>query len=97
MKTPEGWEKDDICEYLDSIGAWYIRPATYGYGKSGIPDILALFRGRWIAIEVKRPGKEPTPLQKRRMAEILDNGGFSFWGTADKVISELEDARRFWL
>lgn len=89
MKTPEGYEKDEICKYLDSIGAWYVRPMTYGYGRSGIPDIIACINGRFWGIEVKREGKLPTVLQERRMAEITKVGGCVAWGTADKVIGKL--------
>ncbi len=93
MKTPEAYEKAEICKYLDSIGAWYCKPATYGFGKSGVPDIIACLHGEFFAIEVKREGKAPTTLQKRRMDEIRDAGGVAFWGTAEKVIVELADWR----
>jgi hypothetical protein len=89
MRTPEGYEKDDICKYLDSIGAWYCKPATYGFGKSGIPDIIACYAGKFISIEVKREGKAPTAIQTRRMEEISKSGGITLWGTAEKVINEI--------
>ena len=88
MKTPEGYEKDDIKKYLDKIGAWYFCPLMAGYGKSGVPDIIGCFRSTFFAVEVKRPGKTPTPIQKRRMAEIRAANGVTFWGTAEKVIAE---------
>lgn len=97
MRTPEGYEKAEICKYLDSIGAWYIKPMTFGYGKSGTPDILALVRGRFITIEVKREGKEPTVLQQKRISEIEEAGGFAYWGTAERVIMALKEAARTWL
>jgi len=39
------------------------------FGVAGDPDLSGSFRGRHVEIEVKQPGEEPTPLQKRRMAE----------------------------
>ena len=90
MKTPEGYEKDEICEYLDSIGAWYFKPVMNGFGKSGVPDIVGCLNGKFFSIEVKREGKEPTPIQGRRMSEIWRAGGIAIWGTAKKVIGELE-------
>ena len=90
MKSPEGWEKDEICQYLVDIAAWYFRTFTAGYGKSGQPDIIACIDSMFWGIEVKREGKEPTVLQTRRMAEITNAGGFCAWGTADKVIREIE-------
>ena len=90
MKTPEGYEKDDICKYLVTRGAWFFKPYMSGYGRTGIPDIVACFRGRFVAVEVKREGKEPTKLQALRMREIEVAGGKAFWGTAEKVIKEFE-------
>ena len=88
MKTPEAYEKAEICKYLDSIGAWYFKPMMAGFGKAGVPDIIVCWHGLFIGIEVKREGKEPTPLQERRMKEIRTMGGITIWGTAKKVLGE---------
>lgn len=90
MKTPEGYEKDEIKKYLDSIGAWYFCPYMAGFGKSGVPDIIACFNGMFIGIEVKRDGKLPTALQAKRMYEILTCGGLAYWGTSERVIAEIK-------
>lgn len=90
MKTPESFEKAEICKYLDSIGAWYFKPMMNGFGKAGVPDIIACWRGYFFGIEVKREGKKPTALQERRMAEINEANGVALWGTAEKVIKELD-------
>jgi hypothetical protein len=50
MKTPEGYEKDEICKYLDSLGAWYFKPMMTGFGKAGVPDIVACIDGEFIGI-----------------------------------------------
>ena len=89
MHTPEWFEKRDICSYLDSIDCWYFKPTTRGFGGSGIPDIIACWEGKFISIEVKRQGKEPTEIQWNRMHEITAHGGIAFWGTAAKVINEI--------
>ena len=90
MKTPEGYEKDKIKKYLDSIGAWYFCPYMAGFGKRGVPDIVACIYGRFWGIEVKREGKKPTPIQRRRMDEIIKEGGNVSAGTAAQVIAQLE-------
>ena len=41
MKTPEHWEKDELKRYLVSIGAFYFLTFAPGFGKSGLPDIVA--------------------------------------------------------
>jgi hypothetical protein len=102
MKTPESCEKDDICKYLVSQAAWFYRPYMAGFGKSGVPDIVACVPmtitpamvgmriGVFVATEVKREGKAPTKLQETRMKEIREAGGFAVWGTAERVIPILK-------
>lgn len=94
VKTPEAYEKAEIDKYLKSIGAYNAKPATYGYGVSGECDRLVCIAGWFVGIEVKREGKEPTPLQQRRIANIRLASGEAFWGTAAKVIPEIEEFRR---
>ena len=93
MHTPEWFEKEEICEYLDSIGAWYCKPYMAGYGKRGVPDIVACINGRFVGIEVKREGGVLTMLQLRRLEAIGAAGGGVVWGTAEKVIGEIKAHR----
>lgn len=90
MRTPEGYEKKEIRDYLSSIGAWHFSPFMTGYGRSGVPDLVACVDGYFWAIEVKRIHKEPTVQQRLRMKEIGLCHGLVAWGTADKVIAEIE-------
>ena len=46
---------------------------------AGIPDIIGLYKGRFIAIEVKRPGEKPTMLQYRILDIIRMAGGLAYW------------------
>lgn len=89
MKTPEAWEKSEIDKYLKSIGAYVAKPATFGYGASGLSDRLVCIDGCFWAIEVKREGKEPTPLQYKRMEEVRAADGMTTWGVATKVIDDI--------
>lgn len=90
MKTPEGYEKDEIKRYLATLGCFSFSPYMAGMGKSGVPDIIACIEGRFWGIEVKRLGKEPTVLQARRIQEIEDAGGLAVAGTAEVVIGRIE-------
>lgn len=92
MRTPEYWEKKEIDAYLESIGAYIIKPTTGGFGGSGHGDRVCCINGIFCAIEVKREGKEPTPIQWRRIQEVEAAGGFAFWGTAKKVIGDMKIA-----
>src|ERR1700722_14543115 len=94
MRTPEFYEKRDICEFLDRLGpdrCWYFKPLMAGYGKSGVGDIIGSLMGSFFSIEVKRPGKEPTAIQARRMSEIAQANGVPFAGTAEVVIQAITD------
>ena len=93
MKTPESYEKAAVKKYLDSIGAFYFSPYMAGYGKRGVPDIVACIMGHFWGLELKRPGGKPTALQKACMAEILGSNGLVAWGTAEDVIGKV---RRWW-
>lgn len=44
---------------------------------SGTPDLMVCYRGRFIAMELKRPGGNPTTLQQWRMAQIREAGGIA--------------------
>lgn len=89
MHGPEFYEKREIRKYLDSINAWHVVPTTYGRGGSGMPDIIACVDGRFVGIEVKREGNEPSKLQEKRIDQIHQAGGIAVWGTAEKVVGEL--------
>jgi Holliday junction resolvase len=56
---------------------YYFYPVTGGYGASGVPDIVACYKGKFIGIEVKADMKKnkPTALQQKNLREIDDNGG----------------------
>ena len=93
MRGPEFYEKQDIKRYLTSIGCWYFCPYMAGFGKSGVPDIIACIDGTFWGIEVKREGKQPTAIQRHRMEEIEKAGGYAIAGTAEHVIKHLKTAR----
>ncbi len=75
MATPEGKVKLKLVEMLKEMGAWYFFPANNGYGKSGIPDVIVCWYGRFIGVEVKSAKGKPTALQLRTGTEIKDAGG----------------------
>lgn len=73
--TPEGKVKAKVVKLLKAANVWYFFPANNGFGKSGIPDIIAIVNGEFIGIEVKSATGKPTALQKICGAEIEDAGG----------------------
>ena len=77
--TPEAKVKAQVKKILDTHKAYYFFPATGGYGRSGVPDIVCCHRGQFIGIEVKSGVNTPTALQLRELQRINDAGGKALW------------------
>lgn len=74
--TPEGKVKRNVTTLLKEHEVWYFFPANNGFGKAGIPDIIAIVRGKFVGIEVKADAtKKPTALQIKCGEEIQRAGG----------------------
>lgn len=88
--TPEGQVKADIKRYLEDMGAWFYAPVPMGYGRKGVPDFLICYKGCFIAVEAKAPGKEKdtTPWQVKELTAIHQAGGCAY------VISDVDELKR---
>ena len=75
--TPEGKVKDKVKKVLKELKAYYVMPATGGYGSSGAPDFIVCYDGGFFGIECKANGNTPTALQMKHLTEIRDVGGKS--------------------
>lgn len=73
--TPEKKVKDKVVSILKEEDVYYFFPATHGYGRSGVPDIIACVNGRFLAIECKAGTNTPTALQVREIENIRRRGG----------------------
>ena len=73
--TPEGKVKQQVVKQLKAVNAYYFFPATHGYGKSGVPDIIVCLRGKFLAIECKAGNNKPTILQQKNLDAIKQQGG----------------------
>lgn len=76
--TPEAKVKKQVRKLLDDLPAYYFFPATHGYGRSGIPDIIFCYKGVFGAIECKAGKGQLTALQEREIKWIEDHAGFTF-------------------
>ena len=67
--------QSDILKYLKSVGAYTIKVSAAT--KAGIPDIICCYKGRFIAIEVKRPDTKNnvSPLQVANITMIINAQG----------------------
>lgn len=77
MTTPEKKVKDKVKAVLSAHGVYHFMPATHGYGSSGVPDITACMKGRFIGIECKANGNKPTALQMKNLNTIKSTGGMA--------------------
>jgi hypothetical protein len=79
-RTPEGKVKDACKKFLTARGAWFFMPVSNGMGQVGIPDIIICYRGIFVAIETKAPGKrsQTTPNQDRVLEAIQKAEGFAW-------------------
>lgn len=85
--TPEAKVKARVVKQLKDIGAYYFSPVTGGYGRSGVPDIVACVGGRFVGIECKAGKGITTALQEKNLAEIRLNGGTALIINEDNVDS----------
>lgn len=74
-RTPEKAVKDKVVAILKDEDVYYFFPATHGYGRSGVPDIVACAGGGFLAIECKAGTGKPTLLQVRELERIRRAGG----------------------
>lgn len=63
---------------LDKLGAYHFMPPANGFGRAGIPDIIACIDGHFIAIECKAGKGTTTALQDRELNAILNAGGTTY-------------------
>ena len=68
--TPEAKVKKKVVDVIKKNGAYYFFPATGGYGRSGVPDVVCCYRGMFVAIECKAGNNKPTALQEAEMYKI---------------------------
>jgi Holliday junction resolvase len=78
MTTPEFKVKKAVSKILDAHGVYYFYPSTHGYGRSGIPDIIACKNSIFVAIECKAGKGKTTALQDREIKRIKQAGGITF-------------------
>ncbi len=69
--------ENQIKKYLKEKKAWYFKVWGGGYQTAGIPDIIACYKGYFIAIEVKNEKGKTTVLQEINLNQIKEAGGIT--------------------
>lgn len=94
--TPEKKVKDKVVAILKQEGAYYFFPATHGFGRSGVPDVVACVNGYFLAVECKAGKNKPTALQIREIENIRHAGGVAVvvnetnWDMLPELIRKLK-------
>ncbi|MCC5910041.1 MAG: VRR-NUC domain-containing protein [Clostridiaceae bacterium] len=77
-----------ITDYLkQQSDTWFFKTHGGMYQVAGIPDIILCYRGQFIALEIKVPGKKPTKLQEKVLKDITAAGAIA------EVVYSVEDVR----
>ena len=84
-QTPEGRVKAKVKKILDGLGAYHFPAATHGYGRSGVPDFVGCYKGKFFAIECKAGRNTTTRLQDSHLAEIRKQGGVALLINGDNA------------
>jgi len=91
---PEAKVKKQVKKILDDIGAYHFSPMSGGFGRSGVPDIIACYKGRFIGIECKAGDNKPTLLQLRNIEDIKRNQGLAIVineGNIEELLAMLKE------
>jgi hypothetical protein len=78
-----------IVKSAKANGWWTFKIAGGAFQRAGVPDLLCIKGGRAVFLEVKQPGKKPTPLQQHVMQEIREQGG-----AVAEVVTSKEQAQK---
>lgn len=76
-----------ILKYLYAIGAYTVKVVSAT--RSGVPDIICCYNGRFIVIEVKTGSNKPSALQLANIDSARKAGGLGL------VAYSLEDVINF--
>lgn len=89
--TPEKKVKNLVVKQLKEVGAYYFFPATGGYGRSGVPDVVGCWKGKFFAIECKAGNNTTTALQELELKKIQEVGGVA-WVVNEQNIDSVKTA-----
>jgi Holliday junction resolvase len=79
--------QSSIRTHLERQG-WFVTKLLQT-STNGIPDLMALRQGKVVFIEVKQPGRKPSPLQEYRIGQLRKEGFEVIIATSKKDVEQL--------
>ena len=78
-----------LVKYLESLGAYVVK--VVAASKKGVPDILACYKGKFIAVEVKTPTtrSNTTKLQEYNLKKVQQAAGYATVAVEPKDLEEI--------
>lgn len=84
-----------VKKLLTAHGVFWFCPGAGNFGCVGMPDIIAIYNGKFIGIECKFGNRRQTKMQQEFEAKVKAAGGIyvviNNENTADKVLTLLRD------
>lgn len=97
IEQSESQIQREIIEYLQMNGVFVWRQQTIGIrGRTlvgagamrGVADVLGCYKGKLLAIEVKRPGKSPSKNQLTFIRTVIAEGGLAMCAHSVQEVAE---------
>lgn len=83
-RQPEGRLAEKVINHLRAnYPGWWEKIHGGPFQSRGVPDVIGCYRGRFVSIELKQPGENPTKIQLKNGSLIRKSGGI--WTVAYSV------------
>jgi Holliday junction resolvase len=69
--------EEKICDHARKTG-WQVYKFV-SPGRRGVPDRMFICPGKVVFMEIKAPGKKPTPLQMSELEKLWNRGVHATW------------------
>ena len=91
----ESYFQTQVLAYLRKCGAWAVNIHGNEF-QSGCPDILACYKGKFLALELKAVSGKASKLQERNVLKIRTAGGIAYivysMNAVKGILSEIDQS-----
>jgi Holliday junction resolvase len=79
-----------VIKFVEAKGGYVVKIVSSS--KAGKADLIVCYLGLFIAIEMKKPGEDPEPLQIYNQKKVRKSGGISIIGRSVGDVKLLLDS-----